>query len=231
MIEENARDQTRQETEEAEVDRDSLAGCQHRSQDVDELNNDELDEELEGLDEEVDEGVDEKESQIAANPARVERTNAAQPHSDDLSIDDYMAALLNRMRGGKPSEVVIAAQPKRNKRKSDSVPAEQRPAVDPSIRDVTSGHVVDMPMGAAELSRRSAPAEKTDLTAMRELANTQATIAITRFSKKGLHKKAVRDFSLGLLCVAATLFVLAVTPKSVTALRTKYLYSDRLWSN
>ena len=91
---------------------------------------------------------------------------------------------------------------------------------DATIRDVTSGHVVDMPMGASELARRTPPVEKTDLTAMRELANTQASIAITKFGKKRLIRRAARDWSLGLLCIAATLFVLVATPATATAART-----------
>jgi hypothetical protein len=77
-----------------------------------------------------------------------------------------------------------------------------------------------MPMGASELARRTPPVEKTDLTAMRELANTQASIAITKFGRKRLVQKAVRDWSLGLLCVAATLFVLVATPSTAAAART-----------
>ncbi len=125
------------------------------------------------------------------------------------------------MRGGAPAEPVVAApQPRRNKRKSDPVPQDERPDGEPPARDVTSGHVVDMPMGAVELARRTPPVEKTDLTAMRELANTQASIAITKFGKKRLLRKAIRDWSLGLLCVAATLFVLVATPDSATVART-----------
>jgi chromosome segregation ATPase len=175
--------------------------------------------EVQGIAED-DEELDEDEAPLAVGPTRSQRAATTASNSDEESIDDYMAALLDRMRGGKPPEVVVAPQPKRNKRKSDPMPAEERSAEDAAVRDVTSGHVVDMPMGAAELARRTPPVEKTDLTAMRELANTQASIAITRFGKKRLLKKAIRDWSLGLLCVAATLFLLMFTPETATVART-----------
>lgn len=52
--------------------------------------------------------------------ARNEANDALQSSADEQSIEEYMAALLNRTRGGKPAEAVIAPQPKRNKRKSDT---------------------------------------------------------------------------------------------------------------
>jgi hypothetical protein len=52
----------------------------------------------------------EEEAPVADSPARSQRTSvAADASSDETSIDDYMAALLKRMRGGAPSEPVVVA--------------------------------------------------------------------------------------------------------------------------
>lgn len=77
-----------------------------------------------------------------------------------------------------------------------------------------------MPMGAAELTRRSAPADLTDLTAMRELANTQAQIAIATHGNKRLLKKAAGAWSKGASCLLVTFIVLRLAAADSVTLRT-----------
>jgi hypothetical protein len=166
-------------------------------------------------------GADEGDSLAKGASRQPERrSGASHSGSEEQSIEEYMAALISRTRGGSPAEPVTAPQPKRNKRKSDPAPAPAPSRPEQPPRDVTSSQVVDMPLGETELARRSVPAEKTDLAAMRELANTQANIAITTHGKKRLLKRAVRAWGMGLAFVLGTVVVLSLAPDADRALRT-----------
>jgi pSer/pThr/pTyr-binding forkhead associated (FHA) protein len=181
---------------------------------------DEEDQEVASREELTDDDQEVAEFEEDVQDAPLRDATAGQPASDEQSIEDYMAALFTRMRGGSPSEPVIIPQQRPRRRRSETPPPEERPKSETAPRDVTSGEVVDMPMGAAELSRRSAPADLTDLTAMRELANTQAQIAIATHGNKRLLKTAARAWGTGLGCLAVTFFVWTFAPTSSLTLRT-----------
>jgi hypothetical protein len=71
-----------------------------------------------------------------------------------------------------------------------------------------------------ELTRRANPAELSSRSAMRELSNTQAHIAITVHLKKRLLHKAACAWGLGLACAMMTVFVRLITSADAVALRT-----------
>ncbi len=135
---------------------------------------------------------------------------------DEDSIEQYMEALLSRMRG--VSAATFAPQePVRNKRKSDPKPVETlEPVAAETPLDVP---VVDVASSEPELKRR--PAVTTgDLASMRELANTQAQLALDTHGRKRLVHTAFITSSATLGCLLATTLVLYFLPYHHTALRT-----------
>ena len=149
---------------------------------------------------------------------RNRRESTERPADEDESIDQYMAALLDRMRGGAQPAAAPAPAPKRNKRKSDAGTETAPHKPQPQHRDVTSP-VVDMGGGTVEMTRR-APAEVTDLSAMRELANTHAKMAIDTHGKKRLVRSALITSTAAVGCMVAATLVLQFVSAEYTAVRT-----------
>jgi hypothetical protein len=153
-------------------------------------------------------------------------------HGDeDQSVEQYMAKLLHRMRGGKPADAVIAAEPKRSRRKSDPVYnagslKTESPKVDPahraapSDRNADSSQVIDTRGVPVEMVRRPKPPQTTDLAAMRELANTQARIAIDIHGRKRLLKKTLGSLAAALACFLGTVLALNFVSSEHHPLRT-----------
>lgn len=160
----------------------------------------------------------------ASEPERRARSEvSAAPASDEeQSIEEYMAALLHRTRGGSSPAPVIVSQPKRNKRKSDgATSADQRASdvVAATAPVVEQQCVVDMPSVAMEMTRRS-PAEKTDLSAMRALCNIQARNAISTHGKKRLMKNMLTTSTLALASLMVTVLVLQLSSAEHNVIRT-----------
>lgn len=173
----------------------------------------EADEAPEAAYDEEDPGEDEEDaSKASAEPEEPEpiRSSASPRRSDEEpSVEEYMEGLLSRMRGGRPAEVAPPPQPKRNKRKSDAGSQAVQPKTDAVPAEVRAAHVVDMPSTLVEMTRRPQVQQTTDLSAMRELANTQARIAIDIHGKKRLLNKALGSMSAALVTLSLTFVVLS----------------------
>ena len=180
-----------------------------------------VDGDLGDAEEEVAELVETQETP-EAEPERRRPAQVSNSASDEeQSIEDYMAGLLNRMRGGAPAPAVVAPEPKRNKRKSDPAPASEQPkAPENAHAAVRVQQVVDMPMGLTELTRRPQPPQVISYAAMRELANNQARIAIDTHGKKELLKATLINSGLAIACFAGTLTIFTTMPNDVPGLRT-----------
>jgi len=190
----------------------------------DKTDHDPQSDDIEALDDRAEEDAELVEAEDIAEPEPERRQPARAATSvapdEDQSIEDYMAGLLNRMRGSAPAPTVIAPEPKRNKRKSDPVPEGEKPkASENAHAAVRLQQVVDMPMGLTELTRRSQPASTTSYAAMRELANNQARIAIDTHGKKEMLKATLINAGLAVTCFAGTLGVYT-TMGDVPGLRT-----------
>jgi hypothetical protein len=156
----------------------------------------------------------------AASPRAQPRDDEPPQRSEgEESIEDYMAGLLNRMRGGNASDALFAPNTK-PKRKSDSAPSPKPSTVEQAGRDVSSGQIVDMPLTSGELARRPQPVETSDLAAMREVANTHARSAIDTHGKKRLLIRAMGSFGAALVFLAGTLAVFHLGPADDQTMRT-----------
>jgi len=111
-----------------------------------------------------------------------------EPHEEEISIDDYMARLLNRSRGVAATEVCQVAEVK---------PIGERP--------FTSAEPVRME------PRAKAPEASIGLAVMREIANQSARAAISthRVRHRETHARRMKDFSMVAAAVAALLLCLA----------------------
>jgi hypothetical protein len=127
----------------------------------------------------------------AISEAAVNESSAvgpAQPHAhasgDEESIESYMERLMHRVRGSsslsqstpKPASAVLSNStpspvPEQAKEPEQAAPAEENPS-------------------STQVRRRAAPELPTDLSAMRELANTAARTAIDSHARKRKGKQA-----------------------------------------
>ena len=118
-------------------------------------------------------------------------------HEDEESIDDYMARLMNRIRGNSGAEERAAPAPKIESRptidlptavvaeivRPDSTPDHEPAVVEPPV----------IPAGPVQLVARSAPPESgVNLRAMRELANMTARGAIDKHAQGRWGKASIR---------------------------------------
>jgi hypothetical protein len=143
---------------------------------------------------------------VGSEDEETRRQPAPAAGDEEQSVEEYMVALLSRMRGDSLQPVSVKPdERRRNKRKSDapqeprtqSVPAEQHPVA-----------VVDVMTPTGDLLRRPQPAMSTDLSAMRELANIQARQAIdTHGQKRSLHR-AYGTLGTSIACLVAGFYVL-----------------------
>jgi hypothetical protein len=114
--------------------------------------------------------------------------DSEEPHEEEISIDDYMARLLNRSQGVAATEVRQVAEVK---------PIGERP--------FTSAEPVRME------PRAKAPEASIGLAVMREIANQSARAAISthRVRHRETHARRMKDFSMVAAAVAALLLCLA----------------------
>jgi hypothetical protein len=158
-----------------------------------------------------------------AGPKPVVRAARAQRVTDeDQSIEQYMAGLLNRMRGGSDTDAVIA--PERKPIKQEEAPPmlpEVNPPAAPSEPVVIEQRVIDVHMAPVEMERRSTTAaEVNDLAAMRELANTHARIAIDMHGKQQLLKTLLGASIGGIGGAVGSLVAFCLLPTDEFVLRT-----------
>jgi hypothetical protein len=140
-------------------------------------------------------------------PTQAGPQNAEGDSSDEQSIEEYMAALLGRTRGGSSAQPGYAESPRRRKH-DPPTSGEEQPKPEP-LRPAAAERVVEGPM--RELSRR-APAENTDLSAMRALANSHVSIALTTHGKRRFVERAVGAWLGALVCLTCALAVLWLAP-------------------
>ncbi len=157
--------------------------------------------------------------QVASPVAQPREGDPPQPSDGEESIEEYMAGLLNRMRGGNASDALFTPAT-RPKRKSQSASSPKPSTVEQAERDVSSGQIVDMPITSGELARRPQPVETSDLAAMRELANTHARSAIDTHGKKRLLVTTLGSFGAALVFLAGALAIFRLGPEDDQAMRT-----------
>ena len=115
---------------------------------------------------EVTEAEVEESDEQPVSPRRARTGGSAEPADEEESIEQYFANLLQRTRSGSPVSTP-APQPKRGKRKSDSLPVREQPApaaVPAKPSEPDSLPVVDIAEVPTEMTRR-APVETTDMAA------------------------------------------------------------------
>ena len=134
------------------------------------------------------------------------------PAEEEESIEHYMAALLDRMRGiQSPPEPKSPAHPSRAKRKSDvqraDEPAEGPVQGQPVERGVDTP-ALDMPANLTELERRKVQEDPRNLSVLREIGLSHARSAIdTHGQQRSLHQ-AYGTLGTSAACFAAAFFVL-----------------------
>jgi len=148
-------------------------------------------------------------------PAQAGPQNAEGDSADEQSIEEYMAALLGRTRGGSSFQPVVEQSALR--RKQDLPPSGEEQSKPEPLRPASAERLVEGPM--RELSRR-APVENTDLSAMRALANSHVSIALTTHGKRRFVERAVAAWLAALLCLTCALAVLWLAPAGEVVSRT-----------
>jgi hypothetical protein len=166
-------------------------------------------------------------------PAAGRQTQPAAEESDE-SIEDYMARLMNRVRG------ITAAPPARNtpaeppvaSRPENDATTTARTAVLAERANPTADEDPKRPADApksAEIRRRPPPERMVDLSAMRELANMNARSAIDMHSKKRLgrerNSKLLLAFLAGIACLALVALGNLANPLNLAAIATSGLTS------
>jgi hypothetical protein len=156
------------------------------------------------------------ESKPAPRAARTQRAT-----DEDQSIEQYMAGLLNRMRGGSDADVVIVPERKpANQEESPPLMPEVKPPAAPIEPVAIAQRVIDVHMAPVEMERRlTTVTEVSDLAAMRELANSHARIAIDTHGKKQLLKIALGTWTGGIAAAAGSLVAFCLLPADDVVMR------------
>jgi hypothetical protein len=131
---------------------------------------------------------------------------------DELSsIQEYMTALLTRVRGENGSAAHAGEPPARAGRASaTAIPLEPQPvAPDP---DILAAPTCFAPMDAGELKPRSRPPEVAHLDAIREVASSQFRAAIDKHHKSCLLRRAVNNGAAGFACLLGVVVTLSSAP-------------------
>jgi hypothetical protein len=164
---------------------------------------------------EQDEDLEADEPDFQSQPSRASQPQPAPRGSDEEeSIEDYMAALLTRMRGGAPASVIIPEPARRPKRAPEPVQAEEPKAAEPSPSPPPIAEevpVIVTPTVARDLERRP-KREVTDLSAMRELANAHARMAIHTHGRKQVVNMILIRSGAAIGCLAAGFVALRIWP-------------------
>ncbi len=133
--------------------------------------------------------------QVLPEPAGPKPAREDEEEDKDESIDDYMAKLMNRVRGitGEPSSPLAASQPGHSRRGERSGASESRASgtmdgvgqSDSPADTPPTLPIAPRKREPIELAPRAkAPEKSIDLSAMRELANISAKTAIDRHSRR-----------------------------------------------
>ena len=136
-------------------------------------------------------------------------TARAKPHGDeDVSIEDYMTALLNRSRSGQAVPVIQPAEPhRRNKRKSDVQPPTAAEEVESAENSSPEVPVLDMPATLVQLERRKQLEVRPDMNVLREIGITHARSAIATHSQQRSLRQAYGTLATSMVCFVAAFFV------------------------
>ncbi len=157
-----------------------------------------------------DEAGDDQDCETEDSAASGEASEAAS--GEEQSIEEYMAALLNRVRGGTTASGGPTHKAARSKRKTNAVQAPTPPEPVPAVPEVSQRPNVQAPTVLAELERRPGNVETTDLAAMRELANTQARTAIQVHGKRQMVQKSMFNWSASVVCFAVSVGIIWMGP-------------------
>ncbi len=165
----------------------------------------------------------EEDQPLEDEPAATPQSSPSQASSvehEDPSIEEYMANLLKRMRGGAAAEAVSHEPRPSRKRPEPAPPA--APAPQAAEASPAAPAMIERTPEQAEAARRTQTLQTRDLAKMRELANTQARIAIDIHGRKRLVRSMVTRLGASLMFLLATFIVLNVLPENA-ALRTAAL--------
>jgi|GEM_PF-2617693 len=130
------------------------------------------------------------------------------------SIEDYMARLLNRMRGGVDAPAAprtSAPQPASDPKPvvepaaaNDAKEPESEPAQEQTGQEEPGKPEPKVEVVLTEMVRRTAPPEVSDMAAMRELANLQARAAIKTHSRQSSIRSALGKWSVAALALGSS---------------------------
>ncbi|QDV74971.1 hypothetical protein [Botrimarina mediterranea] len=148
-------------------------------------------------------------------PVAVEAAPAAPAADNDESIDDYMRKLMQRVRGSSTNEDARDPSPKptfsatvtTTKTASESlqVPAQAQPVEPPAAKQ-------ELFRDISELRRGPAPEVKTDMGALRQLANQSARHAIDVAASRQSREKATMRLAVSVISVAVGTLASVVSP-------------------
>jgi len=161
----------------------------------------------------------------SVNVVRSESTRSSAPKSEDEeSIEQYMAKLLQRMRGDSASSPAANAQPSAAPLNAPeasiltSALASPTSIMEPSGptagSDSAEGEVdIDQAISRLAAKAKAAmPAEATDLVALRALANETARLAISRHELRKLRRNAVTKVIVSTLAGVTSLWLMLDSP-------------------
>jgi hypothetical protein len=161
---------------------------------------------------------------IAPVVARLEEAILAPTTSEDEdSIEQYMAKLLQRVRGDSEGGKAAREQPSRMPLNAPSANVAEHSAghsaplavtTPVSHADDRANAINDQPMGGGDIWKRrvSSPAPTTNLGALRALANETARLAISRHELRKLRRKAVTKVIVSTLAGVTSLWLMLDSP-------------------
>jgi hypothetical protein len=152
---------------------------------------------------------DDSDGEMQEPKAEDEAASPSTGEEEEESIDDYMAKLLQRVRGGNEPAPPAAAWSAKSAppKPAPTSPAPTRPAAEakPSAEVPYPRPGVGKDRESVKLSPRAvAPETVADLSAMRELANFSAQHAIDRSHRRMLGRTAPAKLLVALLALLAT---------------------------
>jgi chromosome segregation ATPase len=140
-------------------------------------------------------------------------TARAPQGEEEESIEQYMAALLNRSRSGQVAPTSQPVERRRNKRKSDvqttEVESPETPVAAPEVP------VLDIPAAPVQLERRRVPEVRPDMNVLREIGITHARSAIATHGQQRSLKQAYGTLATSVLCFVAAFFVFYFSTQTV----------------
>lgn len=148
---------------------------------------------------------------------RAEVVCAVEPSDEEESIEEYMAALLDRLRKNETADG--APNTSRRHKPEPNTPAEQQGMGPVVLHEPTNESFVEIVSGQAQLKRR-APIDTANIAAMRELSVAEAEFAINTYRRKRLTRTALGTLSAAISCFFGAALLLSTMPAHHTTLRT-----------